>query len=882
MAKRPVEVEFKLIDGVSKGLASITSGISGVGASLTSVKGLAIQAAAAFGLFKIGGAFADGVAASATFEQSLDKISAKTGVTGEALQALGAEIRRVSQDASKTGDDGAAAFQRLTAEGLNAADALTQLPAALDFATASSQGAAEAVGALSDNLDAFGLGADQFSRAADVITAGALKGGTGVADLQKALQLVGPTARDLGLSLEQTTATLATLAQNGLEGGKAGKALAAVFDQLRDKNSQFSQELDKAGIKSRDFNTVIAALADGGTKTQAALNALGVNGTAAVKALGRDGGAALAALTKQLGDVEGTTNRTAATINQGLLASFTRLKEAGDAALSAFLQPILGPLADEFDALAKTINEFAASPAFEDLKTNFKSAFVDGLEALKAFIAEFDFSAATKSVQDFVKGAGENLQSFKDSTLQIAEALRAVFNTLSTLFNAVQTGVSASVLGVTRSLEVFYGALGKVSPAAKRVSEELGHIADVAEQETNLQIKQLKDSAAALAGNMKVVAGETEATTAAQQRSIPVLQAISKEALFAAEAANAMAAAQREEAAQAMVSADAQRNHATALGDVVKAGDGAVESMNGLKEASDNEIAAFRETQKEIQASIDARKKLASSYGEVGEAADDAGEQVEGFRNQMDEDLSSAIFQGLTEGFGRVKRDLALLRGVSEDVVARGLNEDLKGATNTLNGLNAAIKRGDAEIAKLGGNQALEKLRREAEAAAEAIAQIGPNAIAAAADLDAMVRSLKDAADARGGDDEAIEKRRFEEELARIAELERVSGGTNRAAADLARQLAQKEHQARLAEIAAEGRARVDSETGADATIAASRAGQSATGAPKTGGGGLSASAPSTTDNRNIDLSITVQGVIDDALLAKLSRLQKQRARDSL
>jgi trimeric autotransporter adhesin len=884
MAKRPVEVEFKLIDGVSKGLASISNGISGVGNALTSVKGLAVQAAAAFGLFKIGSAFAEGVTAAATFEQSLDKISAKTGVTGEALQSLGADIRRIAQDASKTGADGAAAFERLTAEGLSAADALTQLPTALDFATASSQGASEAVGALSDNLDAFGLGADQFARAADVITAGALKGGTGVADLQKALQTVGPTARDLGLSLEQTTATLATLAQNGLEGGKAGKALAAVFDQLRDKNSKFSQELDKAGIKSRDFNAVIAALAAGGTRTQAALNALGVNGTAAVKALGNDGGVALAALTKQLGDVEGATNKTAATINQGLLASFTRLKEAADTALSAFLQPILGPLADEFDSLAAKINEFAASPAFEELKTNFKAAFVEGLAAVKAFIAEFDFVAATKSVQDFVKGAGDNFRELKESVVQVTAAISATFNSLAAVFNGIQTLTGAAVLGVSRTLEKFYGVLGKVSSSAADVSREFKAIADIAEKETGAQAAQLAGNIEALSGNFQELGGAAAAAVppiadagTGLDKLGNVIPVVAANAAAAVPSINAVVAAL--EAAKAP--ADAASTAMTSFGDSTKL---AAENAAINADIAEKSAAGFKKIQDGIQSEIDARKKQAGAIRDAAAATDELAESSTDAQAAIaaDAGYSEGALRGLTERVSTIADKFAELKGVSKDSVVDGMTRDIKGAIFGLTEANNAAARLEQEFERLGGQKALDQVRARTEALAEAMRNAAANARNAVDEISAMNDALESDLAARGGDSAAQERARFEQELARIDELDKKSGNTDQAAFDRARALAKAKHEANLADIAAEAKARVDSELGADAAIAASRGGQSA--APAGGGSGaLGPSAPATAAPGPITINISALDLRNaDRFIDDIGSALERKRRNSL
>lgn len=49
MAKQDVELQFKLIDGVSRGLAEIQKGVSGLGASLVKINAAADLTGKAFG-----------------------------------------------------------------------------------------------------------------------------------------------------------------------------------------------------------------------------------------------------------------------------------------------------------------------------------------------------------------------------------------------------------------------------------------------------------------------------------------------------------------------------------------------------------------------------------------------------------------------------------------------------------------------------------------------------------------------------------------------------------------------------------------------------------------------------------------------------------------
>lgn len=834
MAKQNVDLKFNLVDGVSAGLTKIEKGVRGVATSLASIGVAAAAAGVAIAGVAIGSALTDGIKDAAAFEQALDRIGVKAGVADEDLAALGDTIRSISQDASRTGEEGAAAFERLTAEGLSATEAIAQLPAALNFATVASQSTTEAVAGLTDTLDIFGLASNNVGRAADVLSAGALAAGTSVGQLQAAIVAAGPTAATLNITLEQTTALLGVLAERGIEGGKAGKALAVILDQLRDPASRFSKELAAIGITSKDVPTVLEQLGKAGSKAEGAFTALGVNGTNAIKALASDGGAALKELQAAIDQSAGSTDRAAKALNDNLLGAFARAQEAFSALRAEFVEPLLGPLADELDAITLKLREFVESPEFDKLRTEFAKAFLEGLDAVEKFVAGFDFSDAVQNLQDFTRETGDSLRAFKQSADEVAAAVSAAVNGIAAAFNAIQTGVAAASTGSLRFFENVTGFFGNFSDTAKEASVNLRNFADIAEKETGVQAAQLADNLEALAGNLGAVSGELETSTEqAAQAAVKVAE------LSDAETRGANAA---------KIMADAERDHATAMAAAAKEAEnlalgldkaGNVIPIQAVTKATEETTTAFEQSQAQIQANIDATKQLASGYDSVAQSASDAAGAAEEVVNQLDQDLGSAVLRGLTEGFGRVTRDLAALRGVSEDVVRGELTNALQGATDSMRGLNDAIKRGDAEIEKLGGQEALQRLRDAAQRAAEAVANIGENARKAREDVAGLIDELQAEADARDGNATAQENARFRDQLDKIAQLEQASGGTDRATFARARDLANKNHQARLAEIRAEAQARIDAETGADAAIANSRAGA----APATGAVGAAPAA---------------------------------------
>lgn len=563
MAKKDVELRFSIRDGVSAGLKSIQGAVNEVGASINKLGPAAIAAGAALAGVGIGAALTQGVQDAAAFESQLARIGATAGLTAEQLAQVKTAIEQAAAGSTATIGETAAAFQTLAAEGLSAGEAIAALPNTLALATAAQITTQEAAGALAATLDQFGLSADQAARSADVIATAALSGGTGVNQLLQALEQAGPTARNAGLSLNETASALALLAQNGIEGGKAGGALRAVLDGLSDPASRFSQELSKIGISSRDFSTVIDQLGAKGATAQNAINALGSRGTAALQALVREGGGSLDELGAKLDGSAGAVQGLADQIENTLSGSFANLKQAFTDVQQTFFEPLLGPIKTEVDALEAQIRAFAASPEFAKLREAFSGAFVAGITAIREFIAEFDFDQALQALQTFLAEAKTQLDSFAKSAGEVATVVKGIKEGFGLVVNALDTGVSTIAGAGAKLAELSTGPLGMVSDDVVELGRLFSDIADNAMARAGEQASQLGDNFNALANIVGGVTPEIERQADSAKEGADANRELARAAEEAGNAAQAGAGG-LEQAAQATTTATTTiRNAAT-------------------------------------------------------------------------------------------------------------------------------------------------------------------------------------------------------------------------------------------------------------------------------------------------------------------------------
>lgn len=620
MAKQPVELKFTLIDGVTAGMKKIGGAIADVGAKIKGVVSFAGDLSNALGGVDLSKGFTQGFKDVASFEEQLARIGATAGASADQMAKIKAAIEETEAGSKASLQETAAAFQVLTAEGLTAEQSINALSSTLNLATAANLSTTEAAAALAATLDQFGISANNAASVTDVLATAAIKGGTGTNQLLQALEQVGPTARNSGVSLEETAAALALLAQNGIEGGKAGGALRMILSDLQDPASAFSKALSAIGISSRDFGTVVDQLGTKGAAAQTAIQALGARGTAALQALVREGGGALNGLTQDMAEADGAAASLAKRMEATLGVSFDKLGQAFDALRRQFVEPISEPLQKEFDLLAQTMRDFAESPEFAQLRESFRVAFEEGLQFVRNFIAEFDFQAALKSVQEFTNEAGAKLHGFAQTADEVASAIRVAVNAIGAVFNTLQTVVAASVGAIAQTQATLLAPFAAINDSAAEMQRVMQDVADNAFEQVKIQAAEAGANVDALAGNL------SQATNATNT--------MSEAAAAAAANVKQLSADEERMANNAAKLAEAERQHSAAMEDAAAKAAGSIDKIAAAQaqlaevERQIGDAIAGGQSQQQVQALITQANTLRASLEPVANAAEDAGEKL--------------------------------------------------------------------------------------------------------------------------------------------------------------------------------------------------------------------------------------------------------------
>lgn len=223
---------------------------------------------------KVGGALTAGVtvpvmgiAASVVntqmkFQDAMAKVQALSGASGAELKKLEDTAKQMGATTIFSASECADALGYMALAGWDANESAAGLPGVLNLAAASGMELAEASDMVTDYLTAFGLEADQAGRMADVLSYAQAHSNTTTQQLGEAFKNCAVNAHNAGMSLEETTAILGKLADQGLKGSEAGTALNAVIRDMSSKMKNGCIEIGNTKVAVQDANGNFRKMSD--------------------------------------------------------------------------------------------------------------------------------------------------------------------------------------------------------------------------------------------------------------------------------------------------------------------------------------------------------------------------------------------------------------------------------------------------------------------------------------------------------------------------------------------------------------------------------------------------------------------------------------------
>ena len=317
---------------------------------------------------KVGGALTAGVtvpvmgiAASVVntqmkFQDAMAKVQALSGASGAELKKLEDTAKQMGATTIFSASECADALGYMALAGWDANESAAGLPGVLNLAAASGMELAEASDMVTDYLTAFGLEADQAGRMADVLSYAQAHSNTTTQQLGDAFKNCAVNAHNAGMSLEETTAILGKLADQGLKGGEAGTALNAVIRDMTQKMKDGHIQIGNTKVAVQDANGNFRKMSDIIADVTKATDGMGdAEKTAAlqstftadsIKAMGilcNTGADDIDKFTKSLENSKGSAQKMSDMMNNTLSGSLKQLGSAWEA-LQLSLGDTTGPL----------------------------------------------------------------------------------------------------------------------------------------------------------------------------------------------------------------------------------------------------------------------------------------------------------------------------------------------------------------------------------------------------------------------------------------------------------------------------------------------------------------------------------------------------------
>jgi len=169
----------------------------------------------------------------AEFDKGMSEVrSIMLDLSGSQFDSLEKKAKLLGATTANTATEITSAMAMLARAGFNEDEIEASVKSVSDLANATGMELAETADIIAIGVKAFGLEAEEAGRVADVLGLAASKTNTTVSELGEGMKYVAPVAKQLGFSIEETSAMLGKLADAGIKGSAGGTALRKIMLSL--------------------------------------------------------------------------------------------------------------------------------------------------------------------------------------------------------------------------------------------------------------------------------------------------------------------------------------------------------------------------------------------------------------------------------------------------------------------------------------------------------------------------------------------------------------------------------------------------------------------------------------------------------------------------
>lgn len=310
------------------------------------------------------------------FDASMSAVEANTGASAATMGKLRDAALEAGARTVYSATESADAINELAKAGVSTTDILQGgLDGALDLAASGQMGVADAAELTASALNEFGLQGNQASHVADLLAAGANTAQGGVSDMGEALKMVGTTASQLGMSIEDTTGAITMMASQGIVGSDAGTQLRSALIGLTSASGPARAEMQQLGISMYDSQGNFVGLANFAGQLKEKLsaltpeqraNAMGVLFSNAAMSVGNtlyeQGAEGVNKFTKQVNQ-QGFAAKQASALTDNLKGDVEQFGGAVETSLIKIGSGANGPIRSVLQSVTRLVTDFGDLPA---------------------------------------------------------------------------------------------------------------------------------------------------------------------------------------------------------------------------------------------------------------------------------------------------------------------------------------------------------------------------------------------------------------------------------------------------------------------------------------------------------------------------------------
>lgn len=426
----------------------------------------------------IAAGFGAAVKKSIDFDDTMRKVKATSGATGDEFNQLRIKALQMGRDTKFTASESAEAMNYMALAGWDTKDMLKGIGGVMDLAAASGEDLASVSDIVTDNLTAFGMKAKDSTHFADVLAQTSSKANTDVRGLGEAFKYAAPVAGALGYTIEDTSVAIGLMSNAGIKGEKAGTALRTMFTNLSKPTKAMKDEMDKLGISITDSNGEMLPMRDVLDQLRGKMGGLSKDQQAAAAStiFGKEAmSGALAVinasdedykkLTKSIDGSKGASKRMAKEMEGGIGGAMRKMKSAIESlaiSLGDALAPMLYKAAKWITSLA---NKFSNLPTGVQ-----KTIAVVGLLAAAIGPLLMVFGVMVSTIGTAITTLGSLMTSMRTLSLlsKTSAAATSIWNGVTATARGIANGYRYAIAALTTS-QTIQAIKTKIAAAATTV-----------------------------------------------------------------------------------------------------------------------------------------------------------------------------------------------------------------------------------------------------------------------------------------------------------------------------------------------------------------------------------------------------------------------------